>query len=51
MCILEKQQGIWSFKSYYQCTRLCLKEIQVPKGYFEDKEKILQERNKQEQEG
>jgi succinate dehydrogenase / fumarate reductase iron-sulfur subunit len=51
MQVLEKPQGIWSCKSYYQCTRVCPKKIQVTQAILKTKKKILQERNKQEQEG
>ena len=51
MRVLENPQGVWSCKSYYQCTRVCPKKIRVTEAILETKKKILQERNKQEQEG
>jgi succinate dehydrogenase / fumarate reductase iron-sulfur subunit len=51
MRVLEKPHGVWSCKSYYQCTRVCPKKIRVTEAILKTKKKILQERNKQEQEG
>ena len=49
--VLEKPHGVWSCKSYYQCTRVCPKKIRVTEAILKTKKKILRERNKQEQEG
>jgi len=52
MKVLEKPHGVWSCKSYYQCTRVCPKKIRVTEAILQTKKKILQELHpKQEQEG
>lgn len=52
MHVLEKPHGVWSCKSYYQCTRVCPKKIKVTEAIIQTKKKILQELHpKQEQEG
>ena len=52
MHVLDKAHGIWSCKSYYQCTRVCPKGIRVTEAILRTKKKILQEaRPKQKQEG
>ena len=52
MHVLDKAHGIWSCKSYYQCTRVCPKGIRVTEAILRTKKKILQEaRSKQKQEG
>ena len=52
MLLLDKKDGIWSCKSYYQCTRVCPKRIPVTEAILQTKKKILQElRPKQEEEG
>ncbi len=43
MRMLEKPHGIWSCKSYYQCTRVCPKKIRVTEALLRTKKKILQE--------
>ncbi len=43
MQMLEKSHGIWSCKSYYQCTRVCPKKIRVTEAILRTKKKILQE--------
>lgn len=52
MRILEKPHGVWSCKSYYQCTRVCPKKIRVTEAILRTKKKILEELHpKPEQEG
>ena len=41
--IMDKPHGAWSCKSYYKCTQVCPKEIQVTKHILEVKRKILDE--------
>ena len=41
--IMDKPHGAWSCKSYYKCTQVCPKEIQVTKRILEVKHKILEE--------
>ena len=41
--IMDKPHGAWSCKSYYKCTQVCPKEIQVTKRILEVKRKILDE--------
>ncbi len=41
--IMDKPHGAWSCKSYYKCTLVCPKEIQVTKHILEVKRKILDE--------
>jgi succinate dehydrogenase / fumarate reductase iron-sulfur subunit len=41
--IMDKPHGTWSCKSYYKCTQVCPKEIQVTKRILEVKRKILDE--------
>jgi succinate dehydrogenase / fumarate reductase iron-sulfur subunit len=43
MRVLEKPHGVWSCKSYYQCTRVCPKKIRVTEAILQTKKKILQE--------
>jgi succinate dehydrogenase / fumarate reductase iron-sulfur subunit len=43
MKILEKPHGIWSCKSYYRCTQVCPKEIEVTEAILKTKKKILQQ--------
>jgi succinate dehydrogenase / fumarate reductase iron-sulfur subunit len=51
MRILEKPHGIWSCKSYYQCTQVCPKRIKVTEAILKTKKKILEQLHpKQEQE-
>jgi succinate dehydrogenase / fumarate reductase iron-sulfur subunit len=52
MRVLEKPHGVWSCKSYYQCTRVCPKKIRVTEAILQTKKKILQELHpKERQEG
>jgi succinate dehydrogenase / fumarate reductase iron-sulfur subunit len=41
--IMAKSHGAWSCKSYYKCTQVCPKEIQVTKHILEVKRKIIEE--------
>jgi len=41
--IVDKPHGVWSCKSYYKCTQVCPKEIQVTKRILVVKRKILDE--------
>jgi len=41
--IMDKPHGAWSCKSYYKCTQVCPKEIQVTKRILEVKRKIIDE--------
>jgi succinate dehydrogenase / fumarate reductase, iron-sulfur subunit len=41
LAIMDKPHGAWSCKSYYKCTQVCPKEIQVTKHILEVKRKIL----------
>jgi succinate dehydrogenase / fumarate reductase iron-sulfur subunit len=41
--IMDKPHGAWSCKSYYKCTQVCPKEIQVTKHILEVKRKIIAE--------
>jgi succinate dehydrogenase / fumarate reductase iron-sulfur subunit len=41
--IMDKPHGAWSCKSYYKCTQVCPKEIQVTKHILEVKRRILDE--------
>jgi len=41
--IMDKPHGAWSCKSYYKCTQVCPKEIQITKHILEVKRKILDE--------
>jgi len=41
--IMDKPHGTWSCKSYYKCTQVCPKEIQVTKRILEVKRKIIDE--------
>jgi len=43
LAIMDKLHGAWSCKSYYKCTQVCPKEIQVTKHILEVKRRILQE--------
>jgi succinate dehydrogenase/fumarate reductase flavoprotein subunit len=43
MQVLEKPHGIWSCKSYAQCTRVCPKKIRVTEAILRTKKKILRE--------
>ncbi len=43
LAIMDKPHGAWSCKSYYKCTQVCPKEIQVTKRILEVKRKILDE--------
>jgi succinate dehydrogenase / fumarate reductase, iron-sulfur subunit len=43
IAIMDKPHGAWSCKSYYKCTQVCPKEIQVTKRIMEVKRKILYE--------
>jgi succinate dehydrogenase/fumarate reductase-like Fe-S protein len=43
MRILEESHGIWSCKSYYRCTQVCLKRIKVTEDILKTKKKILQQ--------
>jgi succinate dehydrogenase / fumarate reductase iron-sulfur subunit len=52
MKLIEQPHGVWSCKSYYQCTRVCPKGIRVTEAILRIKKKILQEQaSKQEEEG
>jgi succinate dehydrogenase / fumarate reductase iron-sulfur subunit len=41
--IMDKPHGAWSCKSYFKCTQVCPKEIQVTMHILEVKRKILNE--------
>jgi len=41
--IMDKPHGAWSCKSYYKCTQVCPKEIQVTQHIVEVKRRILSE--------
>jgi succinate dehydrogenase / fumarate reductase, iron-sulfur subunit len=41
LSIMDKTHGAWSCKSYYKCTQVCPKEIQITKHILEVKQKIL----------
>ena len=41
--IMDKPHGAWSCKSYYKCTQVCPKGIQVTKHILEVKRRILDE--------
>jgi succinate dehydrogenase / fumarate reductase, iron-sulfur subunit len=41
LTIMDKEHGVWSCKSYYKCTQICPKGIQVTKRILEVKRKIL----------
>jgi succinate dehydrogenase / fumarate reductase iron-sulfur subunit len=43
LAIMDKPHGAWSCKSYYKCTQVCPKEIQITKHILEVKRKILNE--------
>jgi succinate dehydrogenase / fumarate reductase, iron-sulfur subunit len=43
LAIMDKPHGAWSCKSYFKCTQVCPKEIQVTKRIWEVKRKILDE--------
>ena len=43
MKVLEKPHGVWSCKTYYECTRVCPKKIQVTEAILQTKKKIIQE--------
>jgi succinate dehydrogenase / fumarate reductase, iron-sulfur subunit len=43
LAIMDKTHGAWSCKSYYKCTQVCPKEIQITKHILEVKRKILDE--------
>ena len=43
LVIMDKPHGAWSCKSYYKCTQICPKEIQITKHILEVKSKILDE--------
>jgi succinate dehydrogenase / fumarate reductase iron-sulfur subunit len=43
LTIMDKPHGVWSCKSYYKCTQVCPKEIQVTKRILEVKRRILSE--------
>ncbi len=51
MRVLEKPHGVWSCKTYYQCTRVCPKKIRVTEAILSTKKKILQELRPKQQEG
>ncbi len=51
MRVLEKSHGVWSCKTYYQCTRVCPKKIHVTEAILSTKKKILQELHTKQQEG
>jgi succinate dehydrogenase / fumarate reductase iron-sulfur subunit len=52
MHVLEMPHGVWSCKSYYQCTRVCPKKIRVTEAILRTKKKILEELHpKQDKEG
>ena len=41
LSIMDEPHGAWSCKSYYKCTQVCPKEIQITKHILEVKRKIL----------
>ena len=41
LAIMDEAHGAWSCKSYYKCTQVCPKQIQVTKHILEVKRKIL----------
>ena len=41
--IMDKPHGAWSCKSYFKCTQVCPKQIQVTKHILEVKRKILED--------
>ncbi len=41
LSIMDETHGAWSCKSYYKCTQVCPKEIQITKHILEVKRKIL----------
>jgi succinate dehydrogenase / fumarate reductase iron-sulfur subunit len=43
LAIMDKPHGVWSCKSYYKCTQVCPKQIQVTKHILEVKRQILNE--------
>jgi succinate dehydrogenase / fumarate reductase iron-sulfur subunit len=43
LAIMDESHGAWSCKSYYKCTQVCPKEIQVTKHILEVKRRILDE--------
>lgn len=43
LAIMDKPHGAWSCKSYFKCTIVCPKEIQITKHILEVKRKILDE--------
>jgi succinate dehydrogenase / fumarate reductase iron-sulfur subunit len=43
LSIMDKPHGAWSCKSYFKCTQVCPKEIQVTKHILEVKRRILNE--------
>ncbi len=43
LAIMDKPHGAWSCKSYYKCTQVCPKEIQITKRILEVKRRILDE--------
>ena len=43
MKIMEMPHGIWSCKTYYRCTQLCPKKINVTQAILKTKKKILQQ--------
>jgi len=43
LAIMDKPHGAWSCKSYFKCTQVCPKEIQVTKHIQEVKRRILKE--------
>ncbi len=49
LTIMNKPHGAWSCKSYYKCTQVCPKGIQITKHILEVKRKILNELRPQEQ--
>ena len=43
MRVLEEPHGVWSCKTYGQCTRVCPKRIRVTEAILKTKKKILEE--------
>ena len=41
LTIMDQPHGAWSCKSYYKCTQVCPKQIQITKHILEVKHKIL----------
>jgi succinate dehydrogenase / fumarate reductase iron-sulfur subunit len=39
--IMDLEHGVWSCKSYYRCTQVCPKGIQVTRRILEVKKEIL----------